>query len=143
MSQHIEESENEILVEPLLLASIQKIEHYCIAAWGTAAAMGRLLGQESVVETMEQVLEEGKRFDEEMTRLAEQEVNRGMLDGGETVEMEQQKETAENHARSGSESHRTGGKNSEGPDLKGREYRDAKGQVHHHTRTYAEQHGKK
>jgi hypothetical protein len=31
----------------------------------------------------------------------------------------------------------------ESGDLKSREYRDAEGNVHHHTRTYVEQHGKK
>jgi len=91
MAQHMEEAEEEVLVEPVLLASIQKIEHYCIAAWGTAAAMGRLLGQENVVQTMEQVLEQGKRFDQEMTKLAEEEVNPRMLeeedeDEDETIE---------------------------------------------------------
>jgi ferritin-like metal-binding protein YciE len=80
MTQHMEEAEDGVLIEPLLLASIQKIEHYCIAAWGTAAAMGRLLGQENVVQTMEKALGEGKRFDEEMTKIAESEVNPRMLD---------------------------------------------------------------
>ncbi len=31
---------------------------------------------------------------------------------------------------------------SESDDLKSREYRDEKGEIHHHTRTYMEQHGK-
>jgi ferritin-like metal-binding protein YciE len=142
MTQHIEESENETLVEPLLLASIQKIEHYCIAAWGTAAAMGRLLGQENVVETMEQVLEQGKRFDEEMTKLAEEEVNPRMLDDGESMEMADQQEAGQKNAGSGRGSRQSASKGSEA-DLKKREYRDEKGQAHHHTRTYTEQHGKK
>jgi ferritin-like metal-binding protein YciE len=86
MTQHMEEVDNDMLLDPLLLASVQKIEHYCIAAWGTAAAMGRLLGQDKVVKTMEQVLNEGKRFDEQMTELAEQELNPRMLDGGEEAE---------------------------------------------------------
>src|SRR5438270_7660341 len=33
----------------------------CIAAWGTARSLGRLLEQDKVVKAMEQVLEEGKR----------------------------------------------------------------------------------
>jgi len=86
MTQHMEEVDNEMLADPLLLASIQKIEHYCIAAWGTAAAMGRLLGQDKVVKTMEQVLNQGKRFDEQMTELAEKELNPRMLDGGEEAQ---------------------------------------------------------
>jgi ferritin-like metal-binding protein YciE len=86
MTQHMEEVDNEMLLDPLLLASVQKIEHYCIAAWGTAAAMGRLLGQDKVVKTMEQVLNEGKRFDEQMSQLAEKELNPRMLDGGQEAE---------------------------------------------------------
>jgi ferritin-like metal-binding protein YciE len=81
MNQHLEEIEDDRLRDPLLLAGVQKIEHYCIAAWGTAAAMGRLLGQEKVVKTMEEVLSEGKEFDDQMTRLADEEVNPRMLDG--------------------------------------------------------------
>jgi hypothetical protein len=35
-----------------------------------------------------------------------------------------------------------GGSQSESDDLKEREYRDEQGNIHHHTRTYMEQHGK-
>jgi hypothetical protein len=66
-----------------VLAAVQKTEHYCIAAWGTAAALARLLDEDEVVRTMEQVLDEGKRFDEEMTKLAEEEINPRMIEGGE------------------------------------------------------------
>jgi ferritin-like metal-binding protein YciE len=76
---HLEEIEDEKLLDPVLLASVQKIEHYCIAAWGTAASMARLLDQEKVTKTMERVLDEGKRFDEELTSLAEAEINPAML----------------------------------------------------------------
>jgi hypothetical protein len=37
----------------------------------------------------------------------------------------------------------TSGSGEGSDDLKSREYRDEKGEVHHHTRTYQEQHGKK
>jgi len=87
---HIEEAEDESLVEPLLVASVQKIEHYCIAAWGTAASMGRLLGQDKVVKVMERVLDEGKEFDEQMTELAESEINPQMLKDGESEEEDEQ-----------------------------------------------------
>ena len=62
----------------------------CIAAWGTARSLGRLLEQDKVVKAMEQVLEEGKRFDEELTKLAEDELSPQMLsdedDGDEETE---------------------------------------------------------
>jgi ferritin-like metal-binding protein YciE len=82
LNQHLELIDNEKLIDPVLLASIQKVEHYCIAAWGTAASMGRLLEAPKVVKTMERVLGEGKTFDEEMTKLAELEVNPAMLAEG-------------------------------------------------------------
>src|SRR5215212_10023786 len=88
MNQHVEEIKEEKLLDPVLLASLQKVEHYCIAAWGTAASMGQLMGQQTIVKSMEKVLEEGKHFDNERTELAEQEVNPAMLGGGEENENE-------------------------------------------------------
>jgi ferritin-like metal-binding protein YciE len=85
-SQHVEEIEDEKMLDAALIGAVQKIEHYCIAAWGTTRSMGQLFGQQKVVEVMERALEEGKRYDEEMTRLAESEVNPAMLDGGEEGE---------------------------------------------------------
>jgi ferritin-like metal-binding protein YciE len=87
-TQHLDEVDDDRLIDPLLLASVQKIEHYCIAAWGTAAALGRLLEEEKVVKVMERVLGEGKRFDDELTRLAEEEINPQMIEGEEEEEEE-------------------------------------------------------
>jgi ferritin-like metal-binding protein YciE len=101
MGHHLEDLDDEKFRDPVLLASMQKIEHYCIAAWGTAAAMGRLLGQQKVVKTMEQVLTEGKQFDDQMTRLAEDEVNPRMLEGNEGEEDDEEQEGS-SHGRRGS-----------------------------------------
>ncbi|WP_374468729.1 ferritin-like domain-containing protein [Phenylobacterium sp.] len=79
LNQHLEEIRDDKLLEPVLIAGIQKLEHYCIAAWGTARSMGRLLGEERVIQSMDRVLDEGKQLDEELTRLAEDEVNPAML----------------------------------------------------------------
>jgi len=100
MNQHIEEIKEETLLDPVLLASLQKVEHYCIAAWGTAASMGRLMGHQSVVKTMEKVLDEGKQLDNELTELAEQEVNPAMLGGGE------EEDDGNNGKRAGKGNHR-------------------------------------
>jgi ferritin-like metal-binding protein YciE len=100
MNQHIEEIKEETLLDPVLLASLQKVEHYCIAAWGTAASMGRLMGRQSVVKTMEKVLDEGKQLDNELTELAEQEVNPAMLGGGE------EEDDGNNGKRAGKGNHR-------------------------------------
>jgi ferritin-like metal-binding protein YciE len=86
LNEHMEEIQDPKLLDPVLLAGVQKLEHYCIAAWGTARSMGRLLGEQRVIETMERVLEEGKALDEELTRLAEEELNPAMLESGEDQE---------------------------------------------------------
>lgn len=79
----------ERLIDPFVLASVQKVEHYCIGAWGTAKAIAQLLENDQVVETMEKALSEGKEFDKEMTELAEGEVNAQLLEGEEDQEEEE------------------------------------------------------
>ena len=85
-TQHIDEIDDEKMLDAALIGSVQKLELYCIAAWGTARSMGQLFGQQKVVEAMQNAIDEGKRYDEEMTKLAESEVNPAMLDGGEEEE---------------------------------------------------------
>ena len=85
-TQHVDEIDNEKMLDAALIGAVQKVEHYCIAAWGTARSMGQLFGQQKVVEAMEQAIEEGKRYDEEMTQLAESEINPAMLDGDDEGE---------------------------------------------------------
>lgn len=87
---HADEIKDEAMLQAAILGSLQKIEHYCIAAWGTSASLGRLLRQPKVVEAMERTLEEGKRFDEELTQLAENEINPAMLGEGEQSEDDQE-----------------------------------------------------
>jgi len=99
VNHHIEEVEDEKLLDPLLLASIQKIEHYCIASWGAARAMGELLGQKSVVKAMQHALSEGKKFDDQMTKLAESEINPRMVEEGEEGEGQEEDGSAKRGGR--------------------------------------------
>ena len=78
INQHLEEIKEANLLDPVLLASIQKVEHYCIAAWGTARSLADRQGEQDVVKLMEQALSEGKQYDDEMTQLAEKELNPAM-----------------------------------------------------------------
>ena len=95
INQHSDEIQDERMLQAAVLASVQKIEHYCIAAWGTAKSLGKLLGQQKVVEVMERALEEGKQFDQEMTQLAEEEINVAMLSEEEAGEEEEETEEEE------------------------------------------------
>ena len=85
-TQHVDEIDNEKMLDAALIGAVQKVEHYCIAAWGTARSMGQLFGQQKVVDAMERALEEGKKYDQEMTQLAESEVNPAMLEAGDGEE---------------------------------------------------------
>ena len=101
--EHAEEIEEERFLEPVLLASVQKLEHYCIAAWGTAKSLGELLGKDAVVEAMEQAIEEGHEIDENLTQLAEEELNPAMQEEeGEEETMEEEEEEKPRRRRASS-----------------------------------------
>ena len=126
--RELREAQNPLMKDAVLIGNVQKIEHYCIAAWGTAKAFARLLGVQPVVQAMERATEEGKRFDDELTQIAEREVNPAMLEGYQV----------EGEERSFVGSSDQAGREA---DLKAREYRDKDGNIHHHTRKWMEQHG--
>lgn len=81
MNEHLEMAPNKQMADAMLLAGVQKLEHYCLAAWGTARSMAQLLDETEVVRSMERALDEGKKLDSELTRLAEKEINPAMLRG--------------------------------------------------------------
>src|SRR4051794_11587181 len=91
VNEHLGDIEDDAMIDAFVLAAVQKTEHYCIAAWGTAAALARLLDEDEIVQTMEQALDEGKRLDSEMTKLAEEEINPRMI---EDVEGEEEEDEA-------------------------------------------------
>jgi ferritin-like metal-binding protein YciE len=62
-------------MEAGLIGAAQKVEHYEIAAYGTASAHARQLGFSSVARLLDQTLEEEKTTDEKLTKLAENQVN--------------------------------------------------------------------
>jgi ferritin-like metal-binding protein YciE len=93
MNEHLEEIDNPAFLDAVLLGAVQKLEHYCIAAWGTSASLGRLLDQPTVVTLMERLVAEGKRDDEALTQLAESEINPAMITGeDQDDDVEEEKE---------------------------------------------------
>ena len=86
MLDHVQEIEKGPALDAVLIGAVQKLEHYCIAAWGTTRAFGQALREERTVDVMERVLEEGKELDVEFTRLAEEEINPAMLESGDEME---------------------------------------------------------
>jgi ferritin-like metal-binding protein YciE len=62
-------------MEAGMIGAAQKVEHYEIAAYGTAIAHARQLGFNNVASVLEKTLEEEKMTDEKLTKLAENRVN--------------------------------------------------------------------
>ena len=58
-----------------LIASAQRVEHIEIANYGTARTFAQTLGYAHAAQLLQETLEEEKRTDEKLTRLAEQFVN--------------------------------------------------------------------
>jgi ferritin-like metal-binding protein YciE len=70
--EHVgEDYEDDDLRDAVIIGSAQRVEHYEIAAYGTAIAHARLLEQEDVVELLEESLGEEKAADEKLTEIAE------------------------------------------------------------------------
>jgi ferritin-like metal-binding protein YciE len=68
------ESTPEVL-DAMLIAAAQKMEHYEIACYGTAVRMTKDLGLTEAAELLSQTLEEEKKTDEILNKLAKQRVN--------------------------------------------------------------------
>ena len=69
-----EDSEPEAL-EAALIGAAQRVEHYEIAAYGTARAHARQLGFMKAPDILGQTLEEEKQTDQKLTDLAENRIN--------------------------------------------------------------------
>jgi ferritin-like metal-binding protein YciE len=80
--EHVQEIATGPGLDAVLIGAMQKTEHYCIAAWGTAKALAEALGEKDAARSMERAIKEGKSFDEELTELAEKEITPALLSQG-------------------------------------------------------------
>ena len=58
------------ILDAALIGAAQRVEHYEIAAYGTARAMAEKLGEDEHVSLLTETLEEEKETDEKLTQLA-------------------------------------------------------------------------
>lgn len=107
--EHAQEIEPGPALDAVLIAGIQKTEHYCIAAWGTARSLAQAVEEKKAVQAMERALEEGGPFDERLTKLAEKEVTPALLSGAKSAESTDQEESDEDSEGSGRRGGRSGG----------------------------------
>jgi len=77
--------ESEVL-DAGLIGAAQRVEHYEIAAYGTARTMAETLGHQKAVKLLEQTLKEEKAADEKLTQIAERVVNARAAQAGSEEE---------------------------------------------------------
>jgi ferritin-like metal-binding protein YciE len=74
--EHLSEDyDDDGLRDAAIIGSAQRVEHYEIAAYGTAIAHARLLELDDVVSVLEETLDEEKAADQKLTDIAESVVN--------------------------------------------------------------------
>ncbi|WP_266362494.1 YciE/YciF ferroxidase family protein [Tellurirhabdus rosea] len=82
----IEETENVLdevegeIADAALIGCAQKMEHYEIAAYGTARTLAQQAGMREIADLLEQTLNEEKETDAKLTKIAEGRVNKKAAD---------------------------------------------------------------
>lgn len=71
----LEEDGDPAVKDAGIIASLQRVEHYEIAGYGTALAYAKRLGHDEAVTVLEQTLEEEKATDAKLSKLAETSIN--------------------------------------------------------------------
>jgi ferritin-like metal-binding protein YciE len=107
----VEEAQHEIdqqeskgpILDLVIVASLQRIEHYEIAAYGTDIALAKALGQKDIVNLLSETLEEEKSTDIKLTEVTEQSIMPAAL-GTEDEGAEEQGETSSHKKTGGSRS---------------------------------------
>src|SRR4051794_12246415 len=87
----VEEAQHEIseqdgkgpILDLVIVAGMQRIEHYEIAAYGTDIALAKALGEQEIVDLLTATLEEEKQTDLKLTQVTEQDIMPDALGGGE------------------------------------------------------------
>ena len=67
-----EEDISDDVLDAALIAAAQKVEHYEIAAYGTARTYAEMLGNDAAAKLLQQTLDEEGETDKKLTQLAEQ-----------------------------------------------------------------------
>jgi ferritin-like metal-binding protein YciE len=70
------------ILDLVIVAGMQRIEHYEIAAYGTAIALAKALGEDEVASLLSETLEEEKMTDVKLTEVTQQSIMPEALAGG-------------------------------------------------------------
>ena len=91
----MEEDATEELLDAALIGAAQRVEHYEMAAYGTARTFAEQLGNTEAAQLLEQTLEEEKEADEKLTEISE-----SLLSGMSAQDQTEGEEEAETSPRS-------------------------------------------
>lgn len=81
------------IMDAALIGAAQRVEHYEIAAYGTARAFAETLGEDEHVSLLTETLDEEKETDQKLTDLAEQINQQANEEGAEAEESDEESET--------------------------------------------------
>jgi ferritin-like metal-binding protein YciE len=98
----ISEAEEDATRDAIMIAAVQKTEHYEIASYGTLRTWANVLGKSEVASLCEETLEEEKAADEKLTAIAESFVNEQSANEGEGEEEEESSSRGRRSAPRGS-----------------------------------------
>jgi ferritin-like metal-binding protein YciE len=76
------------ILDLVIVAGMQRIEHYEIAAYGTDIALAEALGEQEVVDLLSATLEEEKQTDLKLTKVTEQHIMPAALAAEDETEEE-------------------------------------------------------
>jgi ferritin-like metal-binding protein YciE len=96
-SEVIGEDFEDAVKDAALIGAAQRVEHYEIAAYGTASEFARILGESEHVSLLEQTLEEEKETDQKLTEFAK-EINPQANEESEAKELSQTRKNAKRAA---------------------------------------------
>jgi ferritin-like metal-binding protein YciE len=89
-NEMISEAEEDATRDAIMIAAVQKTEHYEIASYGTLRTWANVLGKTEVASICEETLEEEKAADEKLTAIAESFVNQQSANEGEGEDQEEE-----------------------------------------------------
>lgn len=85
----LEEEGDGSVIDVALIAAAQRVEHYEIAAYGTARAVAEQLGNRSLAQLLQKTLNEEGEADKKLTMISENEVLPAAVGAGEVEEREE------------------------------------------------------
>ncbi|PWS35151.1 ferritin-like domain-containing protein [Falsiroseomonas bella] len=104
----IEEAQGEMgehdkgpMMDVLIIAAAQRIEHYEIAAYGTMVTLAKAAGENKLADLLAKTLAEEKDTDGKLTEVAEGEVNPAFISHARGEDEEEEEEPANENRRGG------------------------------------------